>query len=91
MQYPSPAEADDTLTRALARVTLMRNLTWRVFEAGLMLVGVILLVFLLLGTGSGPFVLGVVANVQVLVAALTPQAMIGVAIVVAMSLWLRAK
>ena len=63
----------------------LRAALWRVLEAGGLFIGLIVLVYLLLGTGSGPFVLGVIANIGALVAIVTPQALIGIAIVVAIT------
>ena len=54
-------------------------------EAGGLFIGLIVLIYLLLGAGSGPFVLGVIDNIGALVAAVTPQALIGIAIVVAIT------
>jgi hypothetical protein len=83
MTDPSPAETRDPSSRIAAHVVTLLALMWRVLEAGLLLIGLIVLVYLLLGTGSGAFVQGVIANIQSLVAAVTPQALIGVAIVLA--------
>ena len=46
-----------------------------------MLVLLIVLLFILLGADAGPYVASVIANLQALVAALSPQALIGVAVV----------
>jgi hypothetical protein len=63
----------------------LRAFLWRVLEAGGLFIGLIVLVYLLLGAESGPFVLGVIANIGTLVAAVTPQALVGLAIVIAMT------
>lgn len=84
MTLPSPMAKSDAAEGLLARVIWLRDLVWLVLEAGLLLIGLIVLVYLLLGTGSGAFVQGVIANIAALVAALTPQALVGVAIVLAM-------
>ena len=83
MTAPSPAETGSLSSRLLARLDWLRQLAWQVLEAGFLLIGLIVLVYLLLGTGSGTFALGVIDNLTALVTALTPQALIGVAIVVA--------
>jgi hypothetical protein len=85
MNRPSPAEASDDRDAILIRLRLVTDLIWQVLEAGFLLIGAIVLVYLLLGAGSGAFVLGVVANLTALVTALTPQTFIGVAIVVAIA------
>lgn len=55
---------------------------------GLVLV-VLVLVYLLLGEASGDYVVSVVTNVSLLVAAVTPQAIIGVALIAAVVAYLR--
>ena len=83
---PSAVQSDARSSPGLiASLLTLRAVLWRVLEAGGLLIGVIVLVHLLLGAGSGPFVEGVIANIGTLVAAVTPQALIGVAIVVAIT------
>ena len=55
---------------------------------GLALV-VLVLVYLLLGEASGDYVVSVVTNVSLLVSAVTPQAIIGVALIAAVVAYLR--
>ena len=55
---------------------------------GLLLV-VLVLVYLLLGEASGDYVVSVVTNVSLLVSAVTPQAIIGVALIAAVVAYLR--
>ena len=55
---------------------------------GLVLV-VLVLVYLLLGEASGDYVVSVVTNVSLLVSAVTPQAIIGVALIAAVVPYLR--
>jgi hypothetical protein len=55
---------------------------------GLVLV-VLVLVYLLLGESSGDYVVSVVTNVSMLVSAVTPQAIIGVALIAAVVAYLR--
>ena len=55
---------------------------------GLVLV-VLVLVYLLLGEASGDYVVSVVTNVSLLVPAVTPQAIIGVALIAAVVAYLR--
>ena len=47
-----------------------------------MAVGFIVLIYLLLGENSGDFVIGVIANISVMVNVLTPNVLIGAALVV---------
>lgn len=62
----------------LDRIT---RLFLRVIEAGAVLVLLIVLVYILLGADAGPYVVSVIGNLQALVAALSPQAVVGVAVV----------
>ena len=55
---------------------------------GLVLV-VLVLVYLLLGEASGDYVVSVVTNVSLMVSAVTPQAIIGVALIAAVVAYLR--
>lgn len=70
-----------TLARAL---TSAKELFFRLTEAGFGFVGFIVLVYILLGADSGPYVGSVIANLTGLVAAVTPQALVGIAIVLAL-------
>ena len=56
----------------------------QVTEAGFALIGFIVLVYLLLGEDSGPYVISVMANVILVVNAVTPPALVGIAIVLAL-------
>jgi hypothetical protein len=85
MSLPSPAEQAEKTDGLLGLMSGLRDFAWKILEAGFLLIGLIILVYLLLGTGSGAFVEGVIANLGALVAAVTPQALIGVAIVVAIT------
>ena len=55
---------------------------------GLLLV-VLLLVYLLLGEASGDYVVSVVTNVSLLISVVTPQAIIGLALIAAVVAYLR--
>ena len=57
---------------------------------GLVLV-VLILVYLLLGEASGDYVISVVTNISLFTSAVTPQAIIGVALVVGALTYLRKK
>ena len=50
-------------------------------RAGILIVLVIVLVFLLLGDGSGPYVKSVILNVGELISIITSEAIIGIAVV----------
>jgi hypothetical protein len=55
---------------------------------GLLLV-VLVLVYLLLGEASGDYVVSVVTNASLLISAVTPQAIIGLALIAAVVAYLR--
>ena len=57
------------------------SLTWELSKAGTLIVLVIVIVFLLLGDGSGPYVRSVVLNVGELVSIISSEAIIGIALV----------
>ncbi len=78
----------DGLMRYLSTV---KSWIAQITEAGFALVLLMILVYILLGAGSGPYVIGVVSNVLMLVNALTPQVLIAVAIVVALIYLVRRK
>jgi|TARA_B110000090_G_scaffold87297_1_gene99157 hypothetical protein len=50
-----------------------------------------ILIYLLLGEDSGDYIISVMANVSLFVSAVTPEAIIGVAIVVGLFTYLRTK
>ena len=81
MVTPPPAEDRTIFGRSLAQVT---GLFLRITEAGFVLVGLIVLVYVLLGADSGSYVLSVVSNLTGLIAAIGPQSLVGVAIVLAL-------
>ena len=69
----------------------IRHVFLQVTETGLVLVGFIVLVYLLLGEESGAYVISVVSNLTILVGAIGPNALIGIAIVLALVVLLRRK
>ena len=81
MTTPLPAEDRMTFARGLASVT---GLFLRITEAGFVLVGFIVLIYILLGAGSGPYVVSVVGNLTGLIDEVGPQSLVGIAIVLAL-------
>ena len=69
----------------------IRSLLLRVAEGLGLIVVVFVLIYLLLGEDSGDYVISVVTNVSLFVSAVTPQAIVGVAIVVGILAYLRSK
>jgi len=60
----------------------LRSLLLAVTETGLAFIGFILVIYMLLGGDAGSFVLSVVANISLLVDALSPQTIVAVTLVV---------
>ena len=71
--------------------TQIRSLLLRGAEGLGLLLAVLVLTYLLLGEDSGDYVIGVVTNISLFVSAVTPQAIVGVAIVVGVIAYLRGK
>ena len=55
---------------------------WELTRAGTVIVLLIVLVFLLLGDGSGPYVRSVILNIGELISIITSEAIIGISIVI---------
>tara|TARA_B100000902_G_scaffold319985_1_gene312406 strand:- start:1362 stop:1610 length:249 start_codon:yes stop_codon:yes gene_type:complete len=58
------------------------SLFWELTKAGTLIVLLIVLVFLLLGDGSGPYVRSVILNIGELISIITSEAIIGISIVI---------
>jgi len=71
--------------------TQIRSLLLRGAEGLGLLLAVLVLTYLLLGEDSGDYVISVVTNIALFVSAVTPQAIVGVAIVVGVLAYLRGK
>ena len=79
------------MTKMDKMLAQIRSLLLRGAEGlGLILV-ILVLTYLLLGEGSGDYIISVVTNVSLFVSAVTPQAIVGVAIVVGILAYLRSK
>ena len=72
-------------------LTQIRSLLLRGAEGLGLILAVLVLTYLLLGEDSGDYVISVVTNVSLFVSAVTPQAIVGVAIVVGVLAYLRGK
>mgnify|MGYP006919319416 CR=1 FL=1 len=75
----------------LRGVSSLRSIFIKVTETGFALVGFIVLVYLLLGEDSGPYVISVIANITLLIGAITPQALVGIAVTLALVHLIRRK
>jgi len=67
----------------------LRSWLLRAVELMSLLLVVLLLVYLLLGEASGDYVVSVVTNVSLLISVVTPQAIIGLALIAAVVAYLR--
>ena len=87
----APGNEGQMMDGLLRTVSTVKNWIFQLTEAGFDLVLFIILVYILLGAGSGPFVISVVSNILVLVNAATPQVLVAVAIVLALIYLVRRK
>ena len=67
----------------------LRSWLLRAAELMALLLVVLILVYLLLGEASGDYVVSVMTNVSLLISAVTPQAIIGLALIAAVVAYLR--
>jgi len=69
-------------------LTQLRSWLLRAAELMSLVLVVLILVYLLLGEASGDYVVSVMTNVSLLISAVTPQAIIGVALISAVVAYL---
>ena len=79
------------MTKLIEWLTTMRGFFLAVAETGLALVAFVLVVYLLLGGDSGDYVISVVTNVGLLVQAISAQALVALALIVAVAMLVRNK
>lgn len=79
------------MNKFLGALQSIKTVMLRVAETGLALVGFIVIVYLLLGEDSGPYVISVVTNVGLFVSAVSSEAILGIVIIGALILFLRKK
>ena len=72
-----------------SHLTQLRSWLLRAAELMSLVLVVLILVYLLLGEASGDYVVSVMTNVSLLISAVTPQAIIGVALIAAVVAYLR--
>ena len=70
-------------------LTQLRSWLLRAAELMSLVLVVLILLYLLLGEASGDYVVSVMTNVSLLISAVTPQAIIGVALIAAVVAYLR--
>ncbi|HBN31493.1 MAG: hypothetical protein QNL16_06760 [Rhodobacterales bacterium] len=79
------------MTKLIEWLTTLRGFFLAVAETGLALVAFVLVVYLLLGGDSGDYVISVVTNVGLLVQAISAQALVALALIVAVAMLVRNK
>ena len=57
------------------------SFVWELSKAGTLIILIIVLVFILLGDGSGPYVRSVILNIGELISIITSEAVIGISII----------
>lgn len=72
------------MQKVLEMIATAKTLLQKVTEAGFVFVAFIVLIYLLLGGKSGDFVISVISNISLIVNILTPNVLIGVALVLFM-------
>lgn len=78
----------ENFVRSLA---FLKLLVIQVTEAGFALIAFMILIYLLLGENSGAFVISVMANISIMVDMLSPEALIGVAMVLLLGYFLKGR
>ena len=69
----------------------LRSVLLKSAESMGLIIVILIMIYLLLGEASGPIVIGVVANVALFVSAVTPQALIGAALIIGVIYYYREK
>ena len=67
--------------KIISNLRSFSSFVWELSKAGTLIVLIIVLVFILLGDGSGPYVRSVVLNIGELISIITSEAIIGISIV----------
>lgn len=78
----------DDVTRILRAV---RDLFFRVAETGAALIALIVVVYILLGAASGDYVISVVANLSLLIDAVSSQTLIAVVLIAGLIFFARRR
>jgi len=67
--------------KIISNLRSFSSFVWELSKAGTLIVLIIVLVFILLGDGSGPYVRSVILNIGELVSIITSEAVIGISII----------
>ena len=79
------------MDKLITTLGTLKALLLRITEVLGLFVALIVLVYLLMGEASGPFIIGVVTNVILLVGAVTPQTLVASALVIGLYVAFRAR
>jgi hypothetical protein len=66
----------------IEQLSTVKNVLFRIVEIGAALIGVILILYLLLGEDSNPYIDSVITNLSHLIEKISPQALVALALVV---------
>jgi hypothetical protein len=67
--------------KIISNLRSFSSFVWELSKAGTLIVLIIVLVFILLGDGSGPYVRSVILNIGELISIITSEAVIGISII----------
>ena len=67
--------------KIISNLQSFSSFVWELSKAGTLIVLIIVLVFILLGDGSGPYVRSVILNIGELISIITSEAVIGISII----------
>lgn len=67
--------------KIISNLRSFSSFVWELSKAGTLIILIIVLVFILLGDGSGPYVRSVILNIGELISIITSEAIIGISIV----------
>ncbi len=67
--------------KIISNLRSFSSFVWELSKAGTLIILIIVLVFILLGDGSGPYVRSVILNIGELISIITSEAVIGISII----------
>ena len=67
--------------KIISNLRSFSSFVWELSKAGTLIVLIIVLVFILLGDGSGPYVRSVILNIGELISIITSEAIIGISVI----------
>ena len=67
--------------KIISNLRSFSSFVWELSKAGTLIILIIVLVFILLGDGSGPYVRSVILNIGELISIITSEAVIGISVI----------